>query len=459
MFKISSAVRKILFNYPSILVFIVAISARILILINPENKYLGGNDAIGYHNAAINLIHNQGDFGFFREPGYVYFIAGVYKIWEISGGSTTQINETTFSSITNPEIIFLRIIQAILSSATVVLFYLLISNCIKKKLALIISLITALYLPLANMPLYILRESVQFFILMMLNLILIKFFITRNIKYLILSGVIWGLSNLMLQITYLIFIPFTIIYFYYISKNIWVTLKYFFISFSFMLLTISPWLIKSYSYYQDLRIFKTMGTSLTFESLKYVTKVRTANDLGYINKTQLEYKLDHEWYSISDSVRFFRSFSGYYSIKADSIQKLISDSGSKIKIKYYLNKAIKNFRLSMLQTFFWGKVEQQTNPIKFYKHQKRIVFVIVFFIFAYMSLLGILLFWRRLFLILPIFFFFLSIFYFIGDETRRMLYIHPFLIMFSVLTLYQLYYYFIKKETSLIVFDTFFSED
>ena len=81
-----------------------------------------------------------------------------------------------------------------------------------------------------------------------------------------------------------------------------------------------------------------MGVSLTFESLNYVNKLRNSRDLGLISPLETEENLRKEWYYISDSIRFERSFSGYYKSKADSISVVIN--GKDQKLDFILNKII-----------------------------------------------------------------------------------------------------------------------
>jgi hypothetical protein len=435
-------------------VFFVAFVIRIFLIFQPENKYLGGNDAIGYNNAAVHLVNGENNFGFFREPGYIYFIAGVYSIWESFGGSTKEISNEFLDQQQNPEIVFLRIIQALFGSFSIVLFYFLIQVYLKNHIALFIAIISGLYLPLANMSLYILRETIQFFILMLLNWFLLKYFISKQLKYLLFSGVIWGLSNLILQITWLIFIPYLIVFLLIAHGNLLFTLRDFLICSLLMIIIILPWLCKSYNYYSDFRILKTMGISLTFESANYVNKLRNSRDLGFISGLKTEEQLKKEWYLISDSSRFERSFSGYYKTKADSIDKVLNASSHK---SIFFQKASRHFRLSMMQTFFWKNPEQQINPIAFYRHQKRLIFVIIYFLFSYLSILSFILFGRKLILLLPLFIFFSSLFYFIGSETRRMLFIHPFLIMFSTMALVYIYFKVFKKTKDPLILNAIFN--
>jgi hypothetical protein len=440
----------------AIIVFFIALLVRLFLIIQPQNNFLGGNDAIGYNNAAVHLVKGENNFGFFREPGYVYFIGGVYYIWESLGGSVKEISSEFFNQQQNPEILFLRVIQALFSSLTILLFYFLIRVFIKNQIAIWIAIISGLYMPLANMPLFVLRETIQFFILMLLNLILLKYFITRQLKYLAISGVLWGISNLMLQITYLVFIPYLIVFLFIVNRNLLFTIRDFVICSVFMLVIILPWVYKSYKYYPDYRILKTMGVSLTFESLDYINKLRNSRDRGFISNLQTEEQLKKEWYLISDSLRFERSFQGYYKSKADSVEKVLN--GSDRKMGFIIQRAFMQFRLSMMQTFFWNNSDQQIKPLSFYLHHKRLPFVIIYILFSYMSILGIILFSRKLLLLLPLFIFFSSLFYFIGSETRRMLFIHPFLIMFSTLAIVTLYLRVFKKADSPAILNTIFNK-
>jgi 4-amino-4-deoxy-L-arabinose transferase-like glycosyltransferase len=444
-------------TYYAIIIFSIALVVRIILILNPSNNNLGGNDALGYHNTAVGILNHNSNFGFFREPGYIYFISGVYKIWNLGGGTVFEIENQTFDWNKNPEILFLRIIQAIFGSLTIVIFYFLIINFIKNEIALVIALISGLYLPLAYLSLFILRESIQFFILMSLSWALLEYVITNKIMYIILIGILWGVSNLFLQITYLLFIPYLIVFLLLIRKNILLSIRDFGIALLFMLFVISPWLYKSFSNYPDLRILKTMGCSLTFESVGFVKALTMENELGFISTACKEDILKKEWYLISDSDRFKKSFSGYYKLAVDSINSKTEPLlRPKAKINYYFSKTLLHFRLSMLQTFFWNKPEQQVDPISYYKNHKRVYFVMVFIVFSYLSIIGVFLFSIKLFPLLPVFFFFTSLFYFIGDETRRMLFTHPFLIMFSTLTVIFLFLFFIKKLSKKEIYSRLF---
>jgi len=120
-----------------ILIFFAALSFRLL-LFNTIDRNVFSYDGIAYHNVAINIVENNiyseqinEPFNqyFFREPGYPLFLAGIYKDWKSFRGDLTYINAVRYEN--DPikyiseynEIKFAKLVQIVIDSVGVCLFY------------------------------------------------------------------------------------------------------------------------------------------------------------------------------------------------------------------------------------------------------------------------------------------------------------------------------------------------
>ena len=202
------------FKY-SIYIFLLALIFRIF-LINVLNTDTIAPDGTGYYGLAHNLSECNGyilhgEKYFFREPGYPVFLSLAFHITKLFGHETgTLVFDENFKIINNvPEIVVTKYMQAILDSFACVLFFLLILHIIKRKYALLIAIVFCFYYPYAHHVTHILRETLQSFLAIAMCYALLQYFKFNSIKYLIFTGIFWGLLSLTFQanIIFVVSIP------------------------------------------------------------------------------------------------------------------------------------------------------------------------------------------------------------------------------------------------------------
>lgn len=445
-----------------IIIFLAAFAFR-LILINTTNQSKISPDGTGYHTVAVNLVKGNGysnsssvpfEKYFFREPGYPVLISCVYKIFEILGGDPDYLDDYNLSnySYTNPhlEIKLLKYFQAFIASFTIVFFYLSLLLFFKRKYAFLIALVIALYFPIAVSVTYVLRETLQAFFSMLMVYSFIKFLFSKKYKWIILFAVFWAFSNLTFQFSLIMGI-FLFIFLLIYSKKLGYSIKISIIASIVMFLVSSPWLIKSYNYYPDWKIIKSYGTSMTFEYRSLIGAVMKAQYYSYITDEDFDNILRIGYIDIPEKEKFEKSFNGEIVSTADSINKLIDEP---FISKRKANKTRKAFLNSWFQRINLNEIGEhshispQYNIFGFNIYSiNHLTFTLLSIVIGLLGLFGFVLFFHRIYPLLLVFTMYMSLFFVIGTESRRMLPAQPFIIMFSILAIFILYFWLFKKES------------
>jgi hypothetical protein len=312
-------------------------------------------DGHQYYTAAYNLSQGNGfsikekepfEPFYFREPALIYFYSFIIDICEIFQSKQAKFpvftHEMTFDKldpIHKSYFLVIKWIQLILQVLTIVLFYFIVSEQINRKSAFVCALFLSLYFPFAFITIDLMRETLVSFLLMLLTYCWLRYYRSRQIWLLICIGLLWGIATLTFQV-YVILGGVFLVYLWFHES----ALQARFIKATVMLLvfilTISPWIIRVYQYYPDIRVSKTIGVSLTHEMMDYVGAIRKSD---YYQKTKTgPYSI---FYYKSASKQFRESFDGTYTRKADSINKSIGES---LISKYKLRK----LAISFANTFF-----------------------------------------------------------------------------------------------------------
>ena len=430
-----------------IIIFIIALLMRIILVQTAFQGYTM-SDGILYHNLAVNLTTGHGytreisppyNPYFFREPVYPLYIAMVYKIWDIFMGNINYLDPNSYDIKNHSEIKFLKFNQAILGALTIVIFYLVVNQYLRSYISFIISVIFALYIPLAVFSTQIMRETLQTFLVISMSFFLIKYFRTKKYRWLIIFSVFWALVNMTLQIT--IFLPVVLfVFLFFIQKRFVYSVRDIVVSFIIMCIVISPWLIRSYNFFPNWRIFKTLGVSLTYEQLEYVKMTRKLGIYKIISEDEVYRRLHEEWYDISEKEKFEKSFNGYYVSKTKAMSILINETFSVTK---FFKNTLKSFRAFWIESLWVTSSGKKTRlhmrPHSIYKANKNYTLFVASmsgFIFGYISFLGFFLFFKKLYLLLPMFIYFFMAFPFISSAARRSLPVQAFIIMFSTLSIF-----------------------
>ena len=431
---------KNLFKTPrnvAFLLFLTALLVRLTILFFFDHNKIPP-DGIGYHRIAVNLVKGNGfsiqkeepyEKYYFREPGYPIFLAGIYSVVNIFH-SVQYIEGYNLKARQldkyYPEIIAAKMIQTVLDSISIVLLFFILLKITYIKIAFLTALITSLFFNLAFHSVYILRESLVVFLLLILNIFYLKY-IFSNHKYfwLLLIGISIGVLILSFQI-HVVIIPVLFVL-------ILIHSNFFFKSFihtSFaaivaILITL-PFSFNVYNHYPDVRIFKTFGNSLTYEMIEYSSAITKLKYYG--NLTREEGIALQEW-SKSSAVQFEKSFNGYYLAKADSINSLMPHEPliSMRKVNNILRNIKKSFFL--IKMGYYGGYE----IIEKYGYIILIPLVILPGLVGILGIIGLLFYWKKYLKYFLPFLVYLLMFWLLGDEYRRMIILQPFLIFFGLL--------------------------
>lgn len=374
---------------------------------------------------------------FFREPAQIYFYSFCINIYSFITGITEYdlnrvCNQYTWSfsdSHVKNIILLIRIIQALIQSLTILIFTKVLIEFTAKKIALVTFLFLALYPPYFLHIHSLLREVLLGFILIILLATWVKYVKSNNLIILVLVGMLWGVIALTFQIYLILGIVILIQMFFFITKKSIFIKHAIVLSISF-LITITPWIIKVYNYYPDLRIVKTLGVSLTHEQANFMTAFRICDNEALKETYYESFSIDNctfnfdekMWYYETSYSHFMKSFNGYYKEKADVLKANTSDN----RLKEYRIKQIYN---NIKQSFFrWGQTSE--NIIATYSDYS--IWKFIFYILGTIGIIGSLVFIKQNYYINLIYFLHIFLLLIIGSEARRMIPIQPFIILFVI---------------------------
>ncbi len=423
-----------------IYIFIIALIFRV-ILINSVNTEYIAPDGTGYYHLAYNLSEGNGyvmhgEKYFFREPGYPVFLSLAFNITKLLGHETgTLVFDDDFKILNRvPEIIVAKYLQAIVDALSCVLLFLILTGVIKLKFALIIALSFCIHFHYAWYTTHLLRETLQSFFALAMCYSLLQYFKKDSNFYLILTGFSWGILNLIFypNLVFAISIPvFILIY----KKNFYESIKPSVVIIAMMIITASPWLYRSYSNFPDIRILKSFGSSLTSEYLSYNASLSTAEYYGLIGKGEANSIFKKDLVdNVSEAERFRLYWDGTISAKRDSINNQINEP---IFSKRKLIKLAHHAKNISPPTF--AKAYLNNRPLI------GLFLLTIIAIFSLLSLIGIIKFFRQMFFINIVLITYLSVFFVIASESRRMLPIQPFLFTYCILGVFYIFFKYYKK--------------
>ncbi len=238
-------------------IFIVALFLRLSAVFSQEetNKIPRG-DASGYDKMAVNLVSGNGFAELkngvispvaYRPPVYPLFLAGIYSIFGHS-------------------YIAVKIIQALIGALfCIVIFFIVNITYDSMMIGLIASAGTALYKPFVSGfsyyggPALLLSEYFYMFMIGLAVLAVLYYIKNGDIKIGVLSGIFMGLT-ILTRPEFVLFPIILIIYLLYISNlSIKALLKKYFIMYLFILLTMSPWVVRNYIVYKEFIPLNTLG--------------------------------------------------------------------------------------------------------------------------------------------------------------------------------------------------------
>jgi hypothetical protein len=422
-----------------IYIFVIAFVFRVFI-INFYHTDTIAPDGTGYHEITYNYCEglgyslHEGEKYFFREPGYPIFLSLSFKISKLFGNKTEHLSIDKDYKILNnaPEITIAKYLQALLDSFACVLFFLLISNILKNKYASLIAISFCFYYPYAIHVTDILRETLQSFLALGMCYALLRYFIFDKTKYLIVTGVLWGLLNLIFQVSLILAISIPIFILIY-KKNFIKAIRPSIIVVVVMLLTVSPWLIRSYNCYPDVRILKSFGTSLTPEYRNYYGSLEKAAYYGFVSENQMDSIFRSDLVNVSESIRFHHSWDGTIAQKTDSINTLVNEP-------FISKRKIKQYSISFYKAWFPTKIVDISTKV-FIKNRPLLAIILILpvLVISLFAFLGLIKYYPKFFNINIVFTTFIPLFFILGTEYRRMLPVLPFIFLYGMMGIIYFY--------------------
>lgn len=241
--------------YITILFFLLLRVFYVFALGNFDKSSFWGMDAYGYNEYAKTILYDSSwlkgtnFIGSTREPVYPFFVAGVYFLF----------GEESFLAV--------YIIQAIISSLTLLIIYKLAYLIGNSKAVAYLSLLWAgFYFFYIRWIGELLRETLVIFLYTLFFYLLFKLLKNKSVR--MKSILFLSLSYTLLIHTdgrYLFYAPFLIILFLIYSRPIWQALKNYIIFGILVVLFTVPWTVRNYIAYGDVIIvsYYTLNLSST----------------------------------------------------------------------------------------------------------------------------------------------------------------------------------------------------
>lgn len=272
-----------------VILLLISLIIRLLIFIRFEpwdetvlTKTILIFDSLGYHNLALcikDTLTFCGDA--FRTPGYPFFISVIYAIFG-----------------TNPSTVLF--LQIFLNLFSVVLIYKIGQELFSKQIGFIAALLFAIDLHHIIFIYYLLTETIYTTIFLAGLFYYLRAINTKQIKYFVLTGVIYGISTLVRPISqFYIYgiLLFTLIWFF---KNRKEGLKLSAFLFAGYLLTISPWCARNYAEYGHFSLSNIKGYNLLFWNASYYESKRLGKPIEEVNASFIEELKKMGWRSDSN---------------------------------------------------------------------------------------------------------------------------------------------------------------
>ncbi|MCG3154492.1 MAG: hypothetical protein DKINENOH_01086 [bacterium] len=418
------------------------------------------SDGVDYHNIAVNIAQGHGyskDTSephrpfFFREPAYPLFLAGVYALVDFAGFTPAYLLAAEYDLTAHPEIYWARIAQCVLGAFTCLILYLTLRLVLQPRVAFVIALLFTAYLPLAVYTTMLMRETLQTFAVVCTNYFFAKFLLARRMINLVLFALTWALSNMTLQVTVLIGI-LSLVFLLYRTRSLRSSFAYTALATALMFVAISPWLMRSYAFYPDVRIVQSLGMSITPQAAQYSGYLGKLHERGVLPADSVT-TLWRKWYALSEWEKFDWSFSGRF----DSLRAELPEVS--FNLRNDIAHGLDYFRRGWIESLWFADVQGGGSRMNLRPHSKylRAGEYVLFglslagFIFGYLAIPGVFLYARRLWPILLTFTYFVPLSVFIANETRRMLPIHGYIFMFSYLACWEIYQRFTRRKIVAII--------
>jgi len=230
-------------------------------------------DGLHYNNLSTSIVQEgrfaeDGELSARRDPGYVFFLAGVYKIFGF-----------------NVEIVY--IIQIMMfAMIAVTSYYLGLLLFEQEKLARLASILTAFFYPLAMHAGIIFTEILFTFLFLLAIYCFVRAFKKDQLSFYLVSAVFFGAAALTRSI--ILYLPFFLAIVFVLSnlknwKRAVIAMFVFLLAFS---VVVTPWMYRNYKNFETFSISQQSGDALFFAvqrlriPVSELPAVFTANILG-----------------------------------------------------------------------------------------------------------------------------------------------------------------------------------
>jgi hypothetical protein len=433
-----------------LILFLTALVFRILLNFTIQYRYFPP-DGTGYYQMAYNAMNGRGlskayeapfEPELTREPAYPLFLMTGMKVFQLFGGKVHEFDLSRYDlnnyllSEVPPVIIFLRLWQALFDSGSVILIFLILGMFIEKRKAFFIAMAYSLFIPVAIYNNILYREVFQTFVLLLMNFFFLKYMYSQRRSFLFLTGAFLGISVATLY-TNLIILPFIFLFLLVELKSIKKAIVDSLIIGFTMFLFILPWQIYAFSHYPDIRIFRSVGSTLTPEWLNYYNAQLKAHELGVINDEELEVFFQEKAYNRPYYEYFDKSFTGYYESQADSILNLINQARTELPHGFESVILVKKIVKFSFVNFWINRNWGLSDPLRHYLIAGNYFLPLILYgissLIGIFAVLGFFRYWKKFRPALLIFTSFLAVSYLIGSEARRLLPAYPFVFTFGML--------------------------
>lgn len=322
-------IRKNKHYFTLVLIILTSLIIKIVLILKYQNSLTLFSDDLNYVKSAavlvkrgIYIFHNLNEPTVFVTPVYPFFLATVFKLFGIGLAGFQAA----------------RIIQAIMSSVTILLVYLIAEKLFNKNVGLLTAFLVAFYIPNIITVGYMLTETLFTMLLCLLIYFSLLFAKKPKKAYFGLLGVLWAVTTLC-RPTIALYPVFLFIYLFWSERvKIIDMIKLGAVMFLAFTVVISPWWIRNYREYGE---FIPLAASSGNPMLQgtYVNYEQTPENTVYYklgrnafetNKTEVavakmrikeEFKKDFwgylKWYTIDKTNLFWRTvfyWKGFFNI-------------------------------------------------------------------------------------------------------------------------------------------------
>jgi len=241
--------RKLIF---AIFLFSFLIRIFYVVSLKPRNISPDGHS---WNLIACNIANGNDYGGSWRAPIYSYFLAGIYFL----------CGDHPPEGLSKKGIFFARILQAIISSFTVVLIFFIGAKIFNETSGLISAFLMSFYPYLIFYAGDILAETIYTFFIALSIYFLLNFLEKDCLKNRALSGISLGLTFLV-KGSFLLFYVFVFLWILIKKKNFFKTMKISISIFLFTGLTILPWAVRNSLFYKSFMIMPPGGGLVLWQS-------------------------------------------------------------------------------------------------------------------------------------------------------------------------------------------------